>query len=239
MADEPRPPELIEAERLKMEAERIRLLAEAEKFAADTRKANAEAETAEAVAAITKIEAERENHRREEELASNKHHLFYAFSSEVSANSVSTCIAQLTIWMRTRPGEPIEIQFLSPGGSVIHGMALWDFIQTVRAAGHHVTTSAIGYAASMASILLQAGDKRVMGKESYLLIHEISLGAGGKIGDIEDTMDWAKTIMDRVANIFASRSKMTKRQILSAMKRKDFWVDSEQALKLGLVDEIR
>ena len=55
----------------------------------------------------------------------------------------------------------------------------------------------------MAGILLQAGDIRIMGAESWLMIHEISFGASGKIGEIEDTVEWVKKIQERVVKIFA------------------------------------
>ena len=84
---------------------------------------------------------------------------------------------------------------------MIDGMALFDYIQQVKAMGHHVTTGCMGYAASMAGILLQAGHRRVMGRESYVLIHEVAAGAAGKIGEIEDTVEFLKKIEDRVLDI--------------------------------------
>ncbi len=96
----------------------------------------------------------------------------------------------------------------------------------------------MGMAASMGGILLQAGDKRVIGSESVLLVHEISFGAGGKIGEVEDEVAFAKMLTQRVLKIFANRTKMTARQIDAKWKRKDWWMDSDEALKLGFVDEI-
>jgi ATP-dependent protease ClpP protease subunit len=91
----------------------------------------------------------------------------------------------------------------------------------------------------MAGILLQAGDVRIMGKESWLLIHQVSFGASGSFGEVEDTTKWVDRIQDRVLDIFASRSKMSKAQIKRKWNRTDWWISSDEALKLGFVDETR
>jgi ATP-dependent protease ClpP protease subunit len=129
-------------------------------------------------------------------------------------------------------------------------MDLFDFIMELRRENHYITTAARGYAASMGGILLQAGSKRVMGKEAYILIHEVSTWAGGKVGEIEDEYLFLKKISERVVGIFADRAKeagangtaskpITKAQIEKNWNRKDWWLDSAEALRLGIVDELR
>lgn len=215
----------------KAEADAALAAAEAFKVTAEARKVTAEAEREE-------INLAKDRREEEERLAADKYHYVYAFTDSVSSHSVEGCIEQLTTWMRTSPDCSIEIIFHSPGGEVIPGMALFDFIQRVRAGGHHVTTMALGMAASMAGILLQAGDHRVMGKEAWVLIHEASFGAVGKVGEVEDVVEWVKKVQKRILNIFASRSKLTARQIARRWKRKDWWLSSEDCLELGFVDEV-
>jgi len=118
-------------------------------------------------------------------------------------------------------------------------MALFDHIVTMRANGWHVTTTARGYAASMAGILLQAGDVRTMGRQSYLLIHEVQAAAMGTMGEIEDEVEFLKKIQNRILSIFAERSRLTVPQLRRRWKRKNWWLDSDEALKLGIVDEVR
>jgi ATP-dependent Clp endopeptidase proteolytic subunit ClpP len=183
--------------------------------------------------------ADRATEKRKEELAAHKYHHIYLFKGAVDDSTAAKCMDQLTLWMRNEPKCDIEIVFNSPGGSITAGLALWDHIQFVRAAGHKVTTSTIGMAASMAGILLQAGDVRVMGKESWLLIHQASFSTGGSFGEVEDTVKWIERIQDRILEIFAARSKMTKAQIKRKWHRSDWWISSDEALKLGLVDELR
>lgn len=220
--------------------------AQVEKLLAEARKANSEADNfdelkrqAEENTVVVKIARQQVERQEAAVLADDQYHFVYQFDGAVGGNTVSACVKQLTRWSRVNPGQSFEIIFNSPGGGVIEGMALYDFITQLRGKGHKITTTTLGYAASMAGILLQAGDVRVMGKESYLLIHEISFGASGKIGEIEDEVEFVKKIQKRVIAIFAQRSKLTKREVAAKWKRKDWWLDSDEAFKLGLIDEIR
>lgn len=226
MADTPlkRTPEEIAATVAKLNAEAAQALAEA-------RKAEAEAEKEE-------IDLARKQHEERKRLAGDEHHHVYRFNSAVGESSVGSCMGQLAIWARTQPGCPITIVFNSPGGDVVNGMALFDYIQELRRAGHHITTKALGMAASMAGILLQAGDTRVMAAESWLLIHEASFGAAGSFGDVEDKVKWVSRVQDRILSIFAARSKLSKTQIKNRWHRKDWWLSSDESLKLGFIDEI-
>lgn len=215
------------------------MTAEAEMFAAEGHKAEIEALNLELQNRLVRIAADAAGREEEDHLATDRYHHIYTFNGAVGDSSVRQCITQLTNWMRKNPGCDIEIVFNSPGGSVVDGMALFDFIQLIRSKGHKVTTSTLGMAASMAGILLQAGDVRVMGSQSWLMIHEASFGAGGKIGEVEDVVEWVKMVQERILDIFASRSSMTKAQIRTKWRRKDWWLSSDAALEAGFVDEIR
>lgn len=237
--------------------------AETEKFNAEAKRYEAEALRAQTEAAQFKValkDAEidlRQKQRIENELlALDAYNYTYRFNSEVSDSSVKSCIDKLTFWSRTAPvakdgtKQPIEIVFNSPGGSVFAGMDLFDYIGELRRSGHLVKTHGRGHMASMGGILLQAGDVRSMGAESYILIHEVSTWAGGKVGDLEDEVKFLQRISARIVNIFAERAAeagdrgtatrpITKRQLETSWKRRDWWIDSTEALALGIVDELR
>ncbi len=228
-----------------VEETRTRTLAEADACAARAERDRAERDLFQWQAADLELDmrehqirVDREDHKRAKELAADEHFMFYPFNGSVDSASVNKCIDALSTWDRTRPDEPIEIQFNSPGGSVIDGLALWDFLTRIKQ-NHELTTSAIGYAASMAGILLQAGHTRILGKESWLMIHEASFSVGGKTGEVEDRVEWIKMIQGRFLRIFAERSNLSVAQLKRNWSRKDWWLDSDAALKAGLVDEIR
>lgn len=252
MPDDPRAPRPEELAKIVAEAEKLRAetrVIEA-KAVLDLREMEAKASKAEAEAAEAEITLGRRRREELEQRAADKFHHRYHFKATVSSTSVSECVSALNIWNRTEPGCSIEIVFTSPGGSVLDGFVLFDYISQLRSQGHHVTTSTLGMAASMAGILLQAGDHRVMYKEAWVLIHEIAFGAIGKIGEIEDTVDWARRIQERVLDIFSARCHqagingtakrpLTKATLRKGWRRKDWWISSEECLAYGLVDEVR
>ena len=125
------------------------------------------------VFAIAIAEAEEmalEDKRRSynERLTADKYHHSYQFNGTVADSTVTQCMKQLAEWERLAGDEKldIEIVFHSPGGDVIAGMALFDFIRGMIAREHTINTMTIGMAASMAGILLQAGTLRVNGARS-------------------------------------------------------------------------
>jgi len=239
-------PKEIAANVAKAQAEAVAALAEAAKHDAEARKMSAEALKAEYDAECEAIHAQRIRELRQRELAEDFYHHVYQFLGKVSEASVAYCVKELSFWNRDCPKCDIEIVLNSPGGEVIAGMALFDYLQFLRGKGHKITTVAIGYAASMAGIILQAGDVRVMGREAYVLIHEVSFGAGGKMGEVEDEVAFVRKVQDRVLNIFSSRSLaaqpktgLTVKQFANRWRRKDWWLDSDESLRLGVVDEVR
>jgi ATP-dependent Clp protease, protease subunit len=234
-------PEEVAANITKTEAEAMAARAEAARNEAEARKLIAEARTAEAEAENEEIDLARARRLRERELTSDCYHHVYRFSGKVDESSVAACMKELATWSRMEPGCPIEIVFYSPGGGVIAGMAMFDYITELRNAGHTVTTVCMGYAASMAGILLQAGDRRVMGRESWILIHEISAATFGKMGQMEDDVNFYKSMCERVVNIFVTRSggKLSRAKMEKAWRGHDWWLDSDTALKLGVVDDVR
>ncbi len=243
----PEETEKIRAETLKLQAETEQAAVRAE---LDFQKLRADARKAEAEASNLEIKLREEERRQKTLLADDIYHHVYRFSDTVSSSSVASCMSRLAYWDRNDPKCPIEIIFSSPGGSVIDGMVLFDYIGTIRRSGHKVTTSTMGWAASMAGILLQAGDHRVMYREAWVLIHEVSFGTSGKIGEIEDTVNWARRMDERVIDIFTERCRqagvagtanhpLSRAKIKKGWTRKDWWLDSAECLDFGLVDEVR
>src|SRR5690348_2532350 len=245
--------QLFLAEAKKAEAEAEAALTEAAKNRAETRKAELACVQQEAINTVAslglrdaQIELARKEREEAEILAMFKYQHVYHFAEEVSEASVRNCMHRLNTWDRLDPKCSIEIVFASPGGDVVDGFVLFDYIQQLRRKGHKVTTSTLGYAASMAGVLLQAGDVRKMGKESWLLIHEASFGAGGKLGDVEDRVNWIKRICERIVQIYALRAADVKGKhankvaafIRKNWKRKDWWISSEEALEYGFVDVV-
>ena len=224
----------------------IKHRAEAEKFQAEALRANIEAKQARTALRDAQIDLRQKLRIETELLALDSYNYTYRFNGDVSDSSVKACIDKLTFWHRTKPVSGMEIVFNSQGGSLFAGMDLFDYIQELRREDHYITTHGRGEMASMGGILLQAGNKRSMGKESYILIHEVSAWAAGKIGEIQDEMKFLEKISERVVDIFVSRAAssaaehpITRAQLKKNWHRTDWWLDSTEAQKLGIVDELR
>jgi ATP-dependent Clp endopeptidase proteolytic subunit ClpP len=242
------PPELVAAKVQALEAEALQYRAEA-------RRDEALAKQAELEATAGVIGLAREQEKRQRELMSDYETRFYRFHKTVNADTARSCISMLAQWFRVDKANGVEaphykIQFNSPGGNVTEGLALFDEIQHFRRQGVRVTTSTIGMAASMAGILLQAGDERVMAPESWMLIHKTSFGAMGDFVSVADQVKWLERVQDRIVDIFVRRAAeageretadkpITKRQLEARWNRKDWWISSDEALELGLVDAVR
>ncbi len=220
-------------------AETAHLEARALKEQAETRKLDAEARYARAQADAAELLLDREHEKRAKELAADEHHRVYVFDQAVSDTSVKRCINQLTTWARQDPKCAIEVQINSPGGSIFDGFALIDFIRDLREKGHHVTMLAYGMAASMAGVLLQVADTRVMGANCLMLIHEGSLGAMGDFDKVEDRVELMKLMHKRILTLFTARANVSEGFIRTRWRRKDWWLTAETALKHGFIDEIR
>jgi ATP-dependent Clp endopeptidase proteolytic subunit ClpP len=232
MSEIDRTPEEITAEIKKIEAEAKQALAEA-------RKLEAEAEAAELSLEKSRIDADKARRSRQKELAADEENFVYRFDGEVSKSSVQRCMSRLGEWSRIDPKCTMEIVFSSPGGEIVSGFELFDFIQVLRHRGHHMVTGTLGMAASMAGILLQAGDERWMGDQAWVMIHRAAFGAWGKTFEIEDEVKFVKRIEERILDIFITRSKLSKQKIKRNWERKDWWISAEECVEMGLVDVIK
>ena len=206
---------------------------------AEIKKVEGEARKAEAEAYKEELEAKKAKEDYEKRLAGDKENYLYRFSGDVRGSSVQACMTTLTQWVRRNPKCDIEIVFSSPGGSIIDGFELFDFLQDLRSRGHKVTTGSLGMAASMAGILLQAGEVRWIGHQAWMMIHRAAFGAIGKTYEVEDEVKLVKRIEERCLDIFVSRSNLSKIKIKRNWDRKDWWIDADECLAMGLVDEIR
>lgn len=190
-------------------------------------------------ARLVSLEADALERTKKEVLSSAQYSGIYTFYTSVTSESVKTAMRDLGAWSRQDPKQTFRIVFNSPGGSVIDGFALFDFIKELQENGHRIETVALGYAASMGGILLQAGDERIMGKNAFMLIHEISSFSAGKFSEMEDELKFIKQLQDKALDILAAKSQLTKAQIRLKWKKLDWWFPAETALELGFVDKIQ
>ena len=144
--------------------------------------------------------------------------------------------AQLLFLESTDPSKDIQIYFNSPGGSVYAGLGIYDTMQYITA---DVATICTGMAASMAAVLMTAGQKgkRSALKHSRIMIHQPMGGASGQASDIEITAREIKKIKNELYSIIAQHSGQTFDQIEKDSDR-DYWMTAQEAVDYGMIDEI-
>ena len=158
--------------------------------------------------------------------------------TEVNSHSASLVIAQLLFLEAEDPDKDILFYINSPGGSVTAGMSIYDTMQFVKCP---VQTIVMGQAASMGSLLAQAGapGKRHILPNARHMIHQPLGGASGQATDVEiqarELLRW-KEVLTRIYVNHNSAAK-TFDQISHDMERDNF-MTAEQAVVYGLADKI-
>lgn len=128
----------------------------------------------------------------------------------------------------------IRVEINSPGGDVFDGIAIHN---ALRAHPSHVTVRVDGLAASIASVIAQAGDRRVMQPAAQLMIHN---AWGLVVGDHDDHSDMARLLEQQdqvIAGIYANRSGRGIDEFRSLMDA-ETWLTDQAAVDLGLADEV-
>lgn len=133
--------------------------------------------------------------------------------------------------------KPLFLHIYSPGGDVHAGLSLYDFINEYNKT-IPVYTVVEGLAASAATIISIAGNKRFITPNSYMLIHQLSTYFGGNYEQIKDEFGNCEKIMKQLKNIYASKTKLNRKELNEILKRDVNW-DAKTCIKNGLVDEIK
>ncbi len=130
----------------------------------------------------------------------------------------------------------INIYINSPGGGVYAGLGIYDTMQYISP---NVATICTGMAASMAAVLMSAGEKgkRSALKHSRIMIHQPLGGVQGQASDIEITAREIKKLRDELYHILAEHTGQPFKKIEKDSDR-DYWMTAREALDYGMIDEI-
>jgi len=156
--------------------------------------------------------------------------------TQIDDYTANTIQAQLLYLDTADPGKDISIYINSPGGSVYAGYGIYDTMQFISS---RVSTICTGMAASMAAVLLVAGEKgrRHALKHSRVMIHQPLGGAQGQASDIEITAREILKIKKEIYTIIADHSGQPYEKVLQDGDR-DFWMTSAEALEYGMIDSL-
>ena len=145
-------------------------------------------------------------------------------------------IAQMLLLDAEDPGKDINIYINSPGGVVTAGLAIYDTMQYIKSP---ITTICIGQAASMAAVLLAAGNPghRYSLPNSRIMIHQPLGGAQGQATDIEIQAMEIVRIKKLINEILSKHTKQPLAKVEKDSDR-DYYMTAAEAATYGLIDEV-
>jgi ATP-dependent Clp protease, protease subunit len=145
-------------------------------------------------------------------------------------------IAQLLFLEAEDPDKDIHLYLNSPGGIVTAGLAIYDTMQYIKP---RISTLCMGQAASMAAVLLAAGEpgKRFALPHSRILIHQLMGGIQGQATDIAIHSKEILRMKEELNQILAHHTGQPMEKIEKDSER-DFFMNGNQAKEYGLIDEV-
>ena len=154
----------------------------------------------------------------------------------IDDHTANLMVAQLLFLASEDQKKDIQLYINSPGGSVTAGLAILDTMNFVKP---DVATVCVGYAASMASVILSSGakGKRFALPNSEVMIHQPWGGTQGQASDIEITAKHILATRDRLNNILAENTGKDLKQVEKDVDR-DFFMTAQESKKYGIIDEI-
>jgi len=133
-----------------------------------------------------------------------------------------------------QPLTPIWLHIHSYGGDLFTGFSIADQLTTIKTPIYSVVE---GVCASAATLISMTCTRRYILPRSFMLIHQLSSLVWGTHEQFKDELGLQEKAMERLVEFYASRSKVSQKKIRTMLKR-DFWVDAETSVKLGLTDEV-
>ncbi|NCT18365.1 MAG: ATP-dependent Clp protease proteolytic subunit [Flavobacteriaceae bacterium CG_4_8_14_3_um_filter_34_10] len=154
---------------------------------------------------------------------------------EVDDDSAKHVIDRL-MYLDALETKDIHLYINSPGGYVTSGFAIYDCIKSLKSP---VSTICTGFAASMGSLLLSAGEKgkRFIHPNARVMIHQPSGGARGQASDIEITAKEILKTKELSAKILSENCGQPIEKILKDFNR-DHWMSAEESVAYGIVDKV-
>ncbi len=171
----------------------------------------------------------------EDELLQNRE-IF--LTDEVDADTTNGLIKQLMYLEKEDENAEITLYINSPGGEVVSGLAVYDYLTMMKAP---IRTVSIGTAASMGAILFLAGDKRQMLPHTRIMIHDPSYGyanmSGKKSHEIQHELDKLNETREIIARIISEKTGKSLEEVYE-VTADDTYYNAEEAVEFGLATEI-
>ena len=157
-------------------------------------------------------------------------------NGQIEDGMAALVCAQLLFLESENPKKPIDMYINSPGGVVTAGFAIYDTMQYLKSP---VATTCMGFAASMGSFLLMAGEPgmRVSLPNARIMLHQSAGGFQGKASEIERHAKDVRETQEKINALYAKHCGRTLEEVEIALERDNF-MSAEEAKAWGLVDQI-
>jgi len=152
------------------------------------------------------------------------------FNTQVTDQSVEYAINAL----QSFGDEKVYLVIDSPGGAVFAGAKL---VNHIRYSGQNIVTVCDSVCASMGFHIFEAGKRRIMQDKALLMGHPASGGARGTIDEMLTMLNAIKLYTERMDRYIADRAKIPYEQF-QLMNLRNMWIESVDAVRLGLADEV-
>lgn len=128
----------------------------------------------------------------------------------------------------------IQVEINSPGGDVFAGLAIYN---SLKGSGKEIVVKVMGVAASAASLIAMAGDKIIMPKNTFMMVHNPWSFAMGNADELRDSADTLDKIGGSLKATYAAKTGQTEEKIAELLA-KDTWLTADEAKDLGFATEV-
>lgn len=149
--------------------------------------------------------------------------------SETSAGFFKKALAEIP------DSATIELHINSYGGSVKEGVAIYNQLKQKKC--KEIVAYVDGFAYSIASIIMQAADRRIMGIGTSLLIHNMWMMVEGNADELRKAADDLDVLMESNRQIYMERVNITEDELIEMLENETY-LTPEQAVEMGFADEV-
>ena len=156
--------------------------------------------------------------------------------TQIDDQVANVIVAQLLFLSREDPDREIQMYINSPGGVIYSGLAIYDTMQMIP---NPISTVAVGVTASFGTVLLTAGTKgrRYALPNATIHMHQPLGGSQGQATDIEIQTKQILRLRTLLNNIMAKHTGKSV-DVIKQDTERDFYLDAQQAVEYGLVDQV-
>lgn len=149
------------------------------------------------------------------------------FGQGITINSVSDALKSAGAF------DSITVRLNSPGGDLFQGVGIYNLLKSQK---KPVKTVVDGLAASAASLIAMAGDKREMGEGAMMMIHNAMALCGGNASDMRDMATVLDTVSASAAEVYVAATGMDKKQVQKMMDA-ETWLGAQECIDCGMATD--